>query len=292
MTYRKTTDRRTVLSLLLALPFALLLIAALIAAIGLLSGYNFGLVGGAPPPATPVPAAATPTEIPRPLARPIADPLTGFRNVGLGLAIDYPTNWRRKATTLYVIFSPSPAGLDRDNLQNTALWIGLPADDTYQPEAVLQKALAYLPETAEITRLGQQSIGGQGWITAQARYTDEDLGGPAMALVAAANRNRVGYMLLATAPADQWETARPIFEAMLTTFRFTEEVVLRPTDATPPPTLTPTPTPIIYVVQPGDTLGAIAVRHDVSVEALSNRNGIDNPRYLRSGQRLIIPPRR
>lgn len=56
-------------------------------------------------------------------------------------------------------------------------------------------------------------------------------------------------------------------------------------------TATPTvpPTPIVYVVQPGDTLLEIAQDYGVSVEALQAANGIDDPRLLRPGQELVIP---
>jgi LysM repeat protein len=59
----------------------------------------------------------------------------------------------------------------------------------------------------------------------------------------------------------------------------------------PPDTATPTvtPTPIVYVVQEGDTLLGIALDYGVSVEALQRANGIENPQALRVGQELIIP---
>ena len=44
-----------------------------------------------------------------------------------------------------------------------------------------------------------------------------------------------------------------------------------------------------YVVRPGDTLGAIALRHGVSVQALVHANGISNPNLVRIGQLLQIP---
>jgi len=44
-----------------------------------------------------------------------------------------------------------------------------------------------------------------------------------------------------------------------------------------------------YVVRPGDTLGAIALRHGVSVQALVHANGISNPNLIRIGQLLQIP---
>jgi LysM repeat protein len=50
-----------------------------------------------------------------------------------------------------------------------------------------------------------------------------------------------------------------------------------------------TPTPIVHVVQQGDTLQAIAFDYGVSVEALQRANGIENPQFLQVDQRLVIP---
>ncbi|MEK9165095.1 MAG: LysM peptidoglycan-binding domain-containing protein, partial [Chloroflexota bacterium] len=55
------------------------------------------------------------------------------------------------------------------------------------------------------------------------------------------------------------------------------------------PTLAPTPAAIIYTVESGDTLIGIAVRHDVSLEALESANiGID-PGNLQPGQTILVP---
>lgn len=56
-------------------------------------------------------------------------------------------------------------------------------------------------------------------------------------------------------------------------------------------TITPTttPTPVVHVVQQGDTLQAIAFDFGVSVEALQRVNAIENPQFLQVGQRLVIP---
>jgi micrococcal nuclease len=66
-----------------------------------------------------------------------------------------------------------------------------------------------------------------------------------------------------------------------------------PTDTPVPPTSTQepttTPTPIIYVVQAGDTLSAIAKQYGVTVETLQEANAISDPRRLQIGQELIIP---
>ena len=66
------------------------------------------------------------------------------------------------------------------------------------------------------------------------------------------------------------------------------------------PTAAPTPSPTRvtgtvpgqkYVVQPGDTLVAIAEEFGVTVEELIEANDLENPDVLRVGQELIIPGR-
>jgi LysM repeat protein len=44
-----------------------------------------------------------------------------------------------------------------------------------------------------------------------------------------------------------------------------------------------------YTVENGDTLGRIAARHDTTVAAIVEANGISNPNRIRIGQKLIIP---
>lgn len=44
-----------------------------------------------------------------------------------------------------------------------------------------------------------------------------------------------------------------------------------------------------YLVQKGDTLGAIAKRYNVKVSELMTENNISDPRALRAGQKLVIP---
>lgn len=44
-----------------------------------------------------------------------------------------------------------------------------------------------------------------------------------------------------------------------------------------------------YVIQPGDTLSAIAVAHDTTVAALVEANGIDDPNMIIAGEMLEIP---
>ena len=53
-----------------------------------------------------------------------------------------------------------------------------------------------------------------------------------------------------------------------------------------PPAQEPT---TVYVVQLDDTLSAIALRYDTTLQALVQANGIENPDLIYPGQRLVIP---
>ena len=73
-----------------------------------------------------------------------------------------------------------------------------------------------------------------------------------------------------------------------------DQVIATPTPeptptATPIPRPTPTPTATVYVVQPGDTLSAIAARFNVSVDDLVEANRIVNRDALQVGQEITIP---
>jgi LysM repeat protein len=51
----------------------------------------------------------------------------------------------------------------------------------------------------------------------------------------------------------------------------------------------PIPEPVVYKVQPGDTLAVIAARYNVTVEEIMAANGLDDPNVISVGQELIIP---
>ncbi len=84
-------------------------------------------------------------------------------------------------------------------------------------------------------------------------------------------------------------TPTQVFPSVQTGTPMATPVVVRVPTATPIPTPTLSPTPIIYVVQPGDTLYGIALKYGVSVSALQETNGITDPKLLQVGQRLVIP---
>lgn len=64
-----------------------------------------------------------------------------------------------------------------------------------------------------------------------------------------------------------------------------------PAMVTPAPTFTGTvtPTPIVHIIQKGDTLLELARRYGVSVEAIQEANSILDPRRLQVGQEIFIP---
>lgn len=85
-------------------------------------------------------------------------------------------------------------------------------------------------------------------------------------------------------PVTPTDTPRPTVTRRAT---FTP-VPATPSD-TPPPTATPTP--VIYVIEKGDTLLPIARKFGVTVEEIQEANGITDPRRLQIGQEIIIPVR-
>jgi LysM repeat protein len=211
-----------------------------------------------------------------------------FKHTALGFSLQYPRAWRKQEKGLSVIFSPSGGGLDPANLHDAAIWFGIPADSASQPEEVLAEVLQHRFPDSQTMHTGALAIGGEPWVSVQIRYTEPQFG-PAIATIAAGSKNQVGYYVIATAPAAQWDQLQPTFAALLNSFRFTSEAVLRPTDATPPPTPTPTPTPIFHIIQSGDTLSHVSVKFGVSIEAIMDRNGLDKTSILHPGDKLIIP---
>jgi len=82
-------------------------------------------------------------------------------------------------------------------------------------------------------------------------------------------------------------TPPPSIPAPTPTLAIVAEATHTPT-ASPVASPTPLP-PLLYTVQAGDTLGAIAQTYDVSVEELMDINDLTDPNKLSIGQTLIIP---
>ena len=215
-----------------------------------------------------------------------------FKDAALGFSLEYPRDWQVNERGLSVVFAPSAGGLDPSNLTDTSMWIGIPADNTVEPANLLTHLQYTLAPNSTTVSRGTIAIGDRVWRSTEFSFEDEDLGGPVTAKIAATTKDEVGYYVVSVAPSPEWAGNQTFFDEILDSFEFTAEAVLRPTDATPPPTPTATPTPVVYVVQSGDSLGYIASIYGVTVEALSIRNGIDDPRSLQVGTRLIIPLKR
>ena len=90
------------------------------------------------------------------------------------------------------------------------------------------------------------------------------------------------------APATVTAEAEDNLEKALQKVGVTPTVEPTPTP-TPRPRATSTPTPVIYTVQPGDVLSAIADRFGVTVEDIVAANNIADPDILSVGQELEIP---
>jgi TolB protein len=253
--------------------------------------------------------------------------MTAFTSGALGFTLDYPEDWQKKEDDLQVIFSPSTDGLDSASLKDAALWIGLPSDEKSAIADLLTNALSGFPADAETLNEGTISIASQTWTSTQIRFEDENLDGQGIATIAVTSKDDVGYYLVAVAPAEKWNPMQPVFQEMINSFRFTskETAVARATTATTPetdngtatadteadeetsaaantptsagakatPRPTPTPnataTPLVYTVQSGDTLLAIAVKFGVNVDTLAAKNDITDPGKLSLGQEIIIP---
>ncbi len=272
-----------------------------------------------PPDATPTPGPTfTPALETQVSVTPAA--LTAFSSAALGYRVEYPENWKRDADEFCGIFSPSSAGLDKAKPKDAAMIICKSADEETAIADLLTKVLTDFPADAETLNEGTISIASQIWTSAQIRYESEELGGQGIATLAVTNKEGVGYYLVALAPAQAWNLVQPQFQAMINSFSFSTSTVAQaatsvatsaageedeeadvkntPTpagigEARATPRATPTPkgtaTPLVYRIQSGDTLLAIAAKFGVSVDLLVSRNNITDPTSLQIGQELVIP---
>ena len=215
-----------------------------------------------------------------------------FKHTALGFRLEYPRSWLKNEEGLQVLLSPTSAGLDPDNVQDAALWFGIPMNNTAEPSTLLTEIQAGIFPASQTIGRENLTIGEHSWQSIQLVVDDELSRGQTRATLAVTHNNEVGYFMIAQAPAEEWDSIQPAFQRILGSFDFTTEAVLRPTDATPPPTPTPTPTPVIHVIQYGETLSHVAVKYGVTIDALITRNNIDDPRGLQVGAKIIIPVKR
>jgi LysM repeat protein len=272
-----------------------------------------GLPVNTPTPApTPSPTATVPATD-TPLA------LKVYSNSTFGFSLQYPGDWQAKEAARQAIFAPQTDGLATSIVSDTVVTgavfaVGLQAESIAgSPSELLTRFAASLPTKASAVETGFRSVGEAEWALSQVTLTGPNSTPEMTAYAAATSRDGQVYTVLAAAPAADWNRLAPIFQQMFDSFRFTAapQVAL----ASPSPALAKTPamtisvtatvkaaatsvmtstpaakaTPATYVVQEGDTLMAIAIRFDVTVEALQSANGIADPAKLKIGQSLVIP---
>ena len=192
------------------------------------------------------------------------------------------------------------------------------------PPSVLSRVVAALPIDPSSSETGTRAVNGVEWAISQVKLVPNENVGDMTAYVAATVYNDTAYTVVAAAPNAEWSREALTFQKMFDSIRFTAPQVRRteatsvaaalpatsiafestipsptaattpaPTETIPAETITPTPletpTPVIHVVQSGDTLLAIAAQYGVSVQDLQTANGIEDPTKLQIGQQLIIP---
>lgn len=237
-----------------------------------------------------------------------------YSNSAFGFNLQYPGDWQAKETRQQVVLAPDAEGLATSIISDTtvskgvAFVVGRQAGIiTEEPSGLLAQLIAALPTDASAIETGYRTVGQIEWAISQVKTYETDPDREMTAYVAATSHNGTAYTVLAAAPSTDWDAVAPVFQQMFDSFQFTAprvavvptptltrtvglsiSVTLTPTTSIPG-TPTATPSPAVYVVEDGDTLGAIAIRFGVSVEALQAANGIDDPAKLRVGQELIIP---
>ncbi|MDX1524314.1 MAG: lamin tail domain-containing protein, partial [Anaerolineae bacterium] len=190
------------------------------------------------------PNAITPVFGPAPTADVLALGDSGtltLKSATIGFEIDYPASWRKIESPLQVAISPSTTGLEPNQRREVAVLVGIPEDGNADSAAILTNLVTDFRPTS--LKQAQMEFGGTRWSTAHVQFRPTAQGGFMQAILGATTQNEVGYYLVAMAPAGQWNSLEPVFQRMFNSFRFTQQAVLRPTDATPPPTPTPGPSP-------------------------------------------------
>jgi LysM repeat protein len=254
----------------------------------------------------------SPTATVLPTDTPLA--LKLYSNSAFGFNLQYPGDWQAKETRQQVVLAPDAEGLATSIISDTTVAKGVAfvvgRQDgiiTEEPSGLLAQLVAALPTDASAIETGYRTVGQIEWAISQVKTYETDADREMTAYVAATSHNGTAYTVLAAAPSADWDAVAPVFQQMFDSFQFTApriavvptptltrtaglsiSVTLTPTTSIPE-TPTATPSPAVYVVEEGDTLGAIAIRFGVSVEALQTANGIDDPTKLRVGQELIIP---
>jgi LysM repeat protein len=254
----------------------------------------------------------SPTATVLPTDTPVAP--KAYSNSAFGFSLQYPGDWQVKESRQQVAFANDVGGLttsivdDVTVTEGVSFVVGRQTESvTQDPMRLLAQLVAGLPTDASAADTGMRAVGEVDWAISQLKLNAPGSAEEITGYVAATYQNGSSYTVLAAAPSSDWDTLSPVFQQMIDSFQFTgppAAAVIAPTQTKPaaltitatavPTRLTPTapaatPEATSYVIEPGDTLGEIAIRFDVSIEAIQAANGIDDPATLQVGQELIIP---
>jgi LysM repeat protein len=300
----------------------LVVVAGLIVgAVSLLRGRDEAVSQVATPTLSAGIPASTPTLGPTPsptvTVLPTDTPITPkvYSNTAFGFSLQYPGDWQVKELPQQVVLAPDAEGLAASFSAENPVF-------SEEPARLLDQVIAGLPAGASTLDTGYRTVGPVEWAISQVSLVPAGSEKDTTAYVAATFQNGSAYRVLAAAPSAEWDALAPIFQQIFDSFQFTQSslaaaippsatVTAKPTAsatarATASATATTasaqaaesqpeaegpsaTPAPLVYVIEEGDTLGALAIKYDVSVEAIQAANGIDDPALLRVGQEVIIP---
>jgi Tol biopolymer transport system component/LysM repeat protein len=247
-----------------------------------------------------------------------------YSNSAFGFSLQYPGDWQVKELPRQVVLAPDAEGLAASfNAENPVFQgVAFVVDHevgsvSEEPSRLLDQVVAGLPADASTLDTGYRTVGQVEWAISQVALFPTDPDKEMTAYVAATFQNGSAYRVLAAAPSAEWDVFATVFQQIFDSFQFSQSslaAVIAPSatrTARPSATVTPkatasatattptalaasespsaTPAPFVYVIEEGDTLGALAIKYGVSVEAIQSANGIDDPTLLRVGQEVIIP---
>lgn len=100
----------------------------------------------------------------------------------------------------------------------------------------------------------------------------------------------VWALLVGCAAGEDLDSTAPAYELTpYTSPSPTREITIEPPSLPSPQSAGPTPTPLTYTIQEGDTLLGVALRYGLALEQLIAANPGVNPRALSIGQQIYIP---
>jgi hypothetical protein len=188
-----------------------------------------------PPTSTPTPVPPTPTPTQSPTAEPASKSVTelageSFVNEAKGYSIAYPAGWQVMDMGEMVILIKDPAAMSTGT--PTAVIISADTVEAFlggalvgvteeQLGAALLTVAAQMGEDLKLGEVETLTVGGLPAARAEGTGTADDGVTPMTGCLTLVLGDTHAAMIMAVAPAGQWEAFEPLFEAMLDTFTLT-----------------------------------------------------------------------